>query len=79
MRISIAVPIKAFTSAYVVSGGSGGPLDSTLFYTLYLYQKGFTDFEMGYASAMAWVLLIIIAACTALVFRSSRLWVHYED
>ena len=70
---------KAFTSAYVVSGGTGGPLDSTLFYTLYLYQKGFTDFEMGYASAMAWVLLIIIAACTALVFRSSRLWVHYED
>lgn len=70
---------KAFTSAYVVSGGSGGPLDSTLFYTLYLYKKGFTDFEMGYASAMAWVLLIIIAACTALVFRSSRLWVHYED
>ncbi len=70
---------KAFTSAYVVSGGSGGPLDSTLFYTLYLYKKGFTDFEMGYASAMAWVLLLIIAACTALVFRSSRLWVHYED
>lgn len=70
---------KAFTSAYVVSGGSGGPLDSTLFYTLYLYRKGFTEFEMGYASAMAWVLLIIIAACTALVFRSSRLWVHYED
>lgn len=70
---------KAFTSAYVVSGGNGGPLDSTLFYTLYLYQKGFTEFEMGYASAMAWVLLLIIAACTALVFRSSRLWVHYED
>ena len=70
---------KAFTSAYVVSGGSGGPLDSTLFYTLYLYKKGFTDFEMGYASAMAWVLLLIIAACTALVFRSSKLWVHYED
>jgi multiple sugar transport system permease protein len=70
---------KAFTSAYVVSGGNGGPLDSTLFYTLYLYQKGFTNFEMGYASAMAWVLLIIISVCTALVFRSSRLWVHYED
>lgn len=70
---------KAFTSAYVVSGGSGGPLDSTLFYTLYLYRKGFTEFEMGYASAMAWVLLIIIAVCTAVVFRSSRLWVHYED
>ena len=70
---------KAFTSAYIVSGGNGGPLDSTLFYTLYLYEKGFTDFEMGYASAMAWVLLLIIAVCTALVFRSSRFWVHYES
>jgi multiple sugar transport system permease protein len=70
---------KAFTSAYIISNGNGGPLDSTLFYTLYLYQKGFTDFEMGYASAMAWVLLVIIAACTALVFRSSRFWVHYES
>ena len=70
---------KAFTSAYIVSGGNGGPLDSTLFYTLYLYEKGFTNFEMGYASAMAWVLLIIISICTALVFRSSRFWVHYES
>ena len=70
---------KAFTSAYIVSGGNGGPLDATLFYTLYLYEKGFTDFEMGYASAMAWVLLIIISICTALVFRSSRFWVHYES
>lgn len=69
---------KAFTSAYIISNGNGGPLDSTLFYTLYLYQKGFTDFEMGYASAMARVLLAIIAACTALVFRSSRFRVHYE-
>ena len=70
---------KAFTSAYIVSGGNGGPLDATLFYTLYLYEKGFTNFEMGYASAMAWVLLIIISICTALVFRSSRFWVHYES
>jgi multiple sugar transport system permease protein len=70
---------KAFTSAYIISNGNGGPLDSTLFYTLYLYQKGFTDFEMGYASAMAWVLLLIISVCTALVFRSSRFWVHYES
>jgi multiple sugar transport system permease protein len=67
---------KAFTAAFIVSGG--GPLDATLFYTLYLYERGFTKFEMGYASAMAWVLLVIIAACTALVFRSSKHWVHYE-
>jgi multiple sugar transport system permease protein len=70
---------QAFTSAYVVSGGSGGPADSTLFYTLYLYEEGFTNFEMGYASAMAWVLLAIIAVSTAVAFLSSKYWVHYAD
>jgi multiple sugar transport system permease protein len=70
---------KAFTPAFIVSGGTGGPIDSTLFYTLYLYQEAFAYFRMGYASAMAWVLLLIIAACTALAFLSSRLWVHYGD
>nr|WP_218618092.1 sugar ABC transporter permease [Cryptosporangium aurantiacum] len=70
---------QAFTPAYVVSGGRGGPSDATLFYTLYLYQRGFTDFRMGYASAMAWVLLIVIAVVTALIFRSARLWVFYTD
>lgn len=68
---------QAFTPAFIVSGGRGGPSDSTLFYTLYLYQRGFTDFRMGYASAMAWVLLIVIAAVTALLFRTSRSWVFY--
>jgi multiple sugar transport system permease protein len=70
---------QAFTSAYIVSGGSGGPADSTLFYTLYLYQEGFTSFRMGYASAMGWVLLIIIGAFTAINFLVSRRWVHYGD
>lgn len=70
---------QAFTSAYVVSGGSGGPADSTLFYTLYLYQQGFTNFEMGYASAMAWVLLAIIGVSTAIAFLSSKYWVYYAD
>ncbi|MGB4218467.1 MAG: ABC transporter permease, partial [Bacillota bacterium] len=54
------------------------PLDTTLFYTLYVYQKGFRDFEMGYASAMAWFLLIIIAFFTLLAFKSSSFWVYYE-
>src|SRR5215471_19974565 len=67
-----------FTSAFVISGGSGAPLDSVLLYSLYLYQKGFKDFQMGYAAAMAWVLLLVVACCTALIFRSSRYWVHYE-
>lgn len=68
---------QTFTQAYVVSGGTGGPVDSTLFYTLYLYQKAFTDFNMGYASAMAWVLLVIIALFTAVAFGTSKKWVHY--
>ena len=70
---------QSFTSAFIVSGGSGGPADSTLFYTLYLYQEAFVNFRMGYASAMAWVLLAIIAVFTALHFLSSRYWVYYES
>ncbi|MFC6088035.1 carbohydrate ABC transporter permease [Saccharothrix lopnurensis] len=68
---------QAFTGAFVVSGGRGGPSDSTLLYPLYLYQRGFTDFRMGYASAMAWVLLVVVALLTALVFRGSKRWVFY--
>ncbi|MDU0292538.1 sugar ABC transporter permease [Saccharothrix longispora] len=68
---------QAFTGAFVVSSGRGGPSDSTLLYPLYLYQRGFTDFRMGYASAMAWVLLAVVAVLTALVFRSARRWVFY--
>jgi multiple sugar transport system permease protein len=70
---------KAFTPAFILSGGTGGPADSTLFYTLYLYQEGFGNFRMGYASALAWILLLMTAAFTALAFRSSRYWVHYAD
>lgn len=70
---------QAFTPAYVISQGSGGPLDSTLFYTLYLYQRAFTNLEMGYASAMAWALCIVLAAFTAVMFATARYWVHYGD
>jgi len=70
---------QAFTPAYVVSNGSGGPIDSTLFYTLYLYQQGFTRFQMGYASAMAWVLVAFVAAMTALNFLVAKKWVFYGD
>jgi multiple sugar transport system permease protein len=69
---------KAFTPAFIISGGTGGPIDSTLFYTLYLYQEAFAYFRMGYAAALAWVLVVIIAAFTALAFLSSRYWVHYD-
>jgi multiple sugar transport system permease protein len=70
---------KAFTPAFVISGGTGGPVDSTLFYTLYLYQEGFANFRMGYASAMAWALLLLISVFTAIMFVTSRYWVFYGD
>lgn len=70
---------QAFVPAYIISSGSGGPADSTLFYTLYLYQQGFANFNMGYASAMAWVLLLGIAIITGLNFLLSRFWVFYGD
>ncbi|MFB9279468.1 carbohydrate ABC transporter permease [Cohnella cellulosilytica] len=77
--IQMITAFQAFTQAFIISGGTGGPIDSTLFYTLYLYMKGFTLFEMGYASAMAWVLLFIIGFFTAIVFVSSKYWVNYGD
>ncbi|GAA4587043.1 multiple sugar transport system permease protein [Actinoplanes octamycinicus] len=70
---------QGFTSAFVLSGGTGGPVDSTLMYTLQLYLKGFANFEMGYASAMAWVFLITIGLVTVVLFRTGRFWVHYSD
>lgn len=77
--LQIINAFQSFTQAFVVSGGTGGPVDSTLFYTLYLYQRGFTDYQMGYASAMAWLLLFIIGAFTAINFLVSKYWVHYDD
>ena len=70
---------KSFSGAFVISGGKGAPLDSLLFFTVYLYNEAFSYFRMGYASALAWVLLLIIAALTAIAFWSSRYWVHYEN
>jgi multiple sugar transport system permease protein len=70
---------QTFTQAFVVSGGTGAPSDRTLFYTLYLYQRGFGSFQMGYASALAWLLLLIIAAFTALNFLLAKRWVFYGD
>jgi multiple sugar transport system permease protein len=68
---------QSFTQAYVISGGTGGPIDSTMFYSLYLYLRGFAFGAMGYASAMAWVLLVIIATMTFLVFKFSGSLVSY--
>ena len=69
---------QTFTTVYVLTNGTGGPEESTLFYMLYLYQKAFQSFQMGYASALAWVGAIIAMALALLVFKSSPLWVYYE-
>ena len=66
---------QGFTAAFVVSDGTGGPVDSTLIYTLYLYRPASPTSDMGYASAMAWVFLLAIAAITAIVFSTGRFWV----
>ncbi|WP_432514435.1 carbohydrate ABC transporter permease [Kineococcus sp. SYSU DK001] len=71
--------LQTFTQGFVFSGGTGGPAESTLFYNLYLYQQGFQRFDMGYASALAWVLFVVIAAFTALNFLVSKRWVFYDD
>jgi multiple sugar transport system permease protein len=76
---SLIASFQTFTQAFIMSGGSGGPAGSTLFYNLYLYQKGFAQFDMGYASAMAWLLLIIIAVFTAVNFLGARFWVFYDN
>lgn len=77
--LQMIAAFQAFTPAFVVSSGTGGPTDSTLFYTLYLYQQGFANFRMGYASAMGWVLLVIVGIFSAIAFLSSKYWVHYDD
>lgn len=69
---------QIFASAFIISNGSGGPAGSTMFYTLYLYLRGFGDFRMGYASAMAWLLLITIGIITLIFFKTSNNWVHYS-
>lgn len=77
--LQIIGAFQSFTQAFIVSNGTGGPSDSTLFYSLYLYQQGFARFDMGYASAMAWLLLVIIAIFTAINFFVSKFWVFYDD
>jgi multiple sugar transport system permease protein len=77
--LTIVNALQSFTPAYVISGGSGQPADSLLLYTVYLYQRGFADFQMGYASALAWALLVALALVTGLLFWSARFWVFYGE
>lgn len=66
-----------FTQAQIIT--DGGPVNETLVYVLYLYKQSFKYYEMGYGAAMAWILLIIVAFFTMLVFKSSNQWVFYEN
>jgi len=66
---------QVFTQAYVMT--DGGPLNSTLFYVLYLYRKAFAFMQMGNASAMAWILALITGVLAYIIFRSSSKWVYY--
>lgn len=74
--IGIIQSFQVFTQAYVMT--QGGPNNATLFYVLYLYRVAFQYHQMGYASAMAWLLFLLVLVCTLFVFRSSARWVYYE-
>lgn len=80
--IGIIGTFQYFTEVYVLTvtsaGGLGGPAGATMFYNIYLYSNAFRYLQMGYASALAWVLFAIVLLLTLLVFRSSAAWVYYE-
>jgi multiple sugar transport system permease protein len=84
--IGIIEGFQTFTEAYVANltlgGGDvntlGSPLQSLLFFTTRLYQVGWLRFQMGYASALAWLLLVITLICTLIILRSSSRWVFYQ-
>ncbi len=75
--MSVIGTFQYFTQAFVISNGSGGPEDSTLFYALYMFKRCWKYMDMGYGSAMAWVLFIIVMVSTGLIFRTQKRWVHY--
>ncbi len=74
---SVIGAMQFFAIPYVMTGGTGFPAGTTMFYSIYLYKNAFHYFSMGYASAMAWLLFLITLAITLVIFRSARLWVYY--
>ena len=74
--LEVIFSLQVFVEAYIMT--KGGPLNSTLFYNLYLYNRAFEDFDMGYASALAWLLLLITLIVTLIQFKLSKKWVYYE-
>jgi multiple sugar transport system permease protein len=76
MVMGVIGTFQTFTQAYIMTGG--GPANATLFYLLYLYRNAFNWFEMGYASALAWLLFVIILILTVIMWTTSARWVYYE-
>ncbi len=74
--LSVIAAFQTFVQAFIMT--DGGPNNNSLFYGFYLYRKAFEDGDMGYASALGWVLFMIIAALSVIIFRSSNRWVYYE-
>ncbi|MEV0617722.1 sugar ABC transporter permease [Nonomuraea sp. NPDC050404] len=74
--VGVVGTFQVFNQAYVMT--EGGPNNATLFYVYYLFRIAFKESEMGYASALAWVLFMIIVVITFLLFRNARRWVYYE-
>jgi len=70
--------MQNFVLPYTLTNGTGSPADSLMFYVMYLYQNAFMYLKMGYASAMAWILFLIVVALTILIFISQKRWVHYQ-
>lgn len=76
--ISMIASLNVFTQGYVMFDANGGPENSALFVVMYLFREGFRYFHMGYASAIAWILFLIIVTITIIQFRLSKRWVYYE-
>lgn len=74
---SVIGAVQFFAIPYIMTGGTGFPANSTLFYSIYLYKQAFQYFNMGYASALAWLLFLVTLVITLVIFRTSRLWVFY--
>jgi multiple sugar transport system permease protein len=69
--------VQAFTQVYIVSEGQGAPAGSTMMLSLYVFLSAFKYLEMGYASAIAWTMFVLVVLVTWALFRSSRYWVYY--
>ena len=78
LMTTVIASFQIFSTAYVISGGTGRPANGSLFYYLYLYRTGFAQGYLGYASALAWILFFVLVVISIVIFKTSGLWVYYE-